>query len=148
MNLLSTVDDALPTINLDKWNLLRWFKKNKGKAKQPVFRPLLTNEHKQARLTFIDEMQELLQQGTIIGYLDEAWKYLWSLRMKMKHLLRVEFEEEGADRIQVRRVKPEHNFDGKITIKRISRSRQLERDTYRVNKFHYDNHINQLEKLV
>jgi hypothetical protein len=51
--------------------------------------------------TFIDEMQELLQQGAIIGYLDEAWKYL---RMKMKHLPRAEFEEEGADRIQARRV--------------------------------------------
>jgi hypothetical protein len=33
MTLLSTVDDAQPTINLDKWSLLRWFKKNKGKAK-------------------------------------------------------------------------------------------------------------------
>ena len=39
---------------------------------------------------------------------------------------------------------PEHDFNGKIAMKRISRSRQLERDTYRVNKFHYDYHINQL----
>jgi hypothetical protein len=39
---------------------------------------------------------------------------------------------------------PEHDFDGKITMKRISRSRQLERDTYRVNKFHYNYHVNQL----
>ena len=59
-------------------------------------------EHKQARLTYVDEMRELLQQGAIVGYLDEAWKYLWSLRMKMKHLPRAEFEVEGADRIQVR----------------------------------------------
>jgi hypothetical protein len=41
-----------------------------------------------------------LQQGAIFGYLDEAGKYLWSLRKKMKYLLRAGFEEEGADRIQ------------------------------------------------
>ncbi len=59
--------------------------------------------------------------------------------MKIKHLPRAEFEEEGADRIQVRRVisrrnpvktmfmgvvfqpQPEHNVDGKITMNRISK---------------------------
>ncbi len=119
-------------------------------------------EHKQARLTYVDEMRELLQQRAIVGYLDKAWKYLWSLRKKMNHLPRAGFEEEGAARIQVRRVvsrrnpfktmfmgvvfqpQPEHNFDGKITKKRISWSRQLDQDTYRTNKFHYDYHVNQL----
>ncbi len=80
----------------------------------------------------------------------------------MKHLPRADFEEEGADRIQVRRVisrshpiktmfmgvvfkrQPEHDFDGKITMKRVSRTRQLERDTYRGNRFHHDHNINQL----
>jgi len=67
---------------------------------------------------------------------------------KKKHLPGSDFEEEGTDRVCVRRVisrtnpvktmfmgvvfppNPEHNFDGKIAIKRISRSRQLLRDTY------------------
>jgi hypothetical protein len=80
-------------------------------------------------------MGDLLQQGAIIGYLDKAWKYLWSLRKKMKHLPRAGFEEEGADKIWVRSVisrrnpvktmfvgvvfqpQPEHNFNGKITMK-------------------------------
>jgi hypothetical protein len=119
-------------------------------------------EHKQTRLTYVMEMHAMEQQGAAVGYLDEAWNYLWSLRKKMKHLPRENFEEEGADRIQVRRVisrshpikvmfmgvvfkpQPERTFDGKIALKRVSRTRQLERDTYRSNKFHHDNNINQL----
>jgi hypothetical protein len=38
-------------------------------------------------------MRILAQQGAIIGYLDKAWKYLWSLRKKMKHLPRFVLEE-------------------------------------------------------
>jgi hypothetical protein len=45
MNLLSAVDGR-QEMNLNKWSLLRWFKKNKGKEKRAVFRPLLTEEHK------------------------------------------------------------------------------------------------------
>jgi hypothetical protein len=36
MNLLSTVDER-PTMNLNKWSLLRWFKKHKGKERRAVF---------------------------------------------------------------------------------------------------------------
>jgi hypothetical protein len=63
-------------------------------------------------------------------------------KKKKKHLLGADFEGEGIDRVCVRRLiswtnpvktmfmgvafppNPEHNFDGKIAIKRISRSRQ------------------------
>jgi hypothetical protein len=134
MNLLSTVD-PLPTMHLNKWSLLHWFKKNKGKEQQAK----LTTNHKQAQIQYINKIHTLQEEG----YLDEAWNYLWSRRKKMKHLPRADFEEEGIDRVCVRRVlsrtnpvntifmgvvfppNPEHNFDGKIAIKRISRSRQL-----------------------
>ncbi len=127
-----------------------------------MFRPLLTEEHKQARIQYINEIRTLTDQGATIGFEDEAWKYLWSRRKKMKHLPRAPFEEQGADRVQVRRVisrnnpiktmfmgvvfppNPEQNFDGKVTIKRVSRTRQLLRDTYRCTKFHNDYHVNQL----
>jgi hypothetical protein len=39
---------------------------------------------------------------------------------------------------------PEHNFDGKTTMKHVSRSRQLQRDTYNTTKFYHDYHVNQL----
>jgi hypothetical protein len=49
-------------------------------------------------------MYAMEQQGAIFGYLDEAWKHLWSLRKKKKHLPRANFEEQGTDRIWVIRV--------------------------------------------
>ncbi len=39
---------------------------------------------------------------------------------------------------------PEQNFDEKITMKRVSRTRQLERDIYWSKRFHHDHNINQL----
>jgi hypothetical protein len=45
VNLLSAADERL-TINLNTWSLFRWFKKNKGKEKRAVFRPLLTEQQK------------------------------------------------------------------------------------------------------
>jgi hypothetical protein len=47
INLLSTVDPR-PKMHLNKWSLLHWFKKYKGKERQAKFRPLLTANHKQA----------------------------------------------------------------------------------------------------
>jgi hypothetical protein len=80
----------------------------------------------------------------------------------MKQLPRAAFEDEGADRVCVRQLisrangikmmfmgvvfppNPEHNFDGKTTMKHVSRSRQLQRDTYHTTKFHHDYDVNQL----
>jgi hypothetical protein len=80
----------------------------------------------------------------------------------MKHLPRALFEEQGVDRVQVRRIisrsnlikrmfmavafppNLEQNFNGKVTTKCVSRTRQLLRDTYHCTKFHNDHHINQL----
>jgi hypothetical protein len=64
--------------------------------------------------------------------------------LELKNLTRAGFEEEGADRILIRReisrrnpvktmfmgvvfqAQPEHEFDGKFSVKQISRIRQLE----------------------
>jgi hypothetical protein len=67
--------DKWPTINLNKWSLLRWLKLHKEKERCAVFRPLLTEEHKQARLRYVNE-----NLGATIGFEDEAWEYLWSKR--------------------------------------------------------------------
>jgi hypothetical protein len=39
---------------------------------------------------------------------------------------------------------PEQNLDGKVSIKCVSRMRQLLRDTYHFTKFHHDYHVRQL----
>jgi hypothetical protein len=50
MNLQSAVLENMPTLTLDKFKLYRWFRKNKGKERKTVDRPLLTEEHRRARL--------------------------------------------------------------------------------------------------
>jgi hypothetical protein len=120
------------------------------------------HEHKLARMQYNNKIRPLNQQGATIGFRDEAWKYLWSRRKKMKYPPRTPFEEQGVDRVQVRRVisrsnpikvmfmgvvfppNPEHNFDAKMTIKRGSKIRQLLRGTYRMTKFHHNYNVNQL----
>jgi hypothetical protein len=75
MSLISTVDQR-PTIKLKKDSLRRWFENNKGKERHAVFRPLLTEEQKQARLQYIEDIRTLNEQGAIIRFEDEAWNYL------------------------------------------------------------------------
>ncbi len=143
MNLQSATMEDRPSLRMNKFNLLRWFKKNKGIEKRTVHRPILTNEHKIARLQHAELIQNLHRQGKTICYLDEKWFYCFSRRKKQKYLPRAAFEEEGADRMRIRRVVsrshpaktmfmgvltspiPERNFNGVLALKRISRQEIL-----------------------
>jgi hypothetical protein len=97
MNLLSMVNEQ-PIMSLNKWSLLWWFKGHKGKERLAIFRPLLIHEHKQARMQYINKIHTFNQHGATISFRDEAWKYLWSRKKKMKYLPRAPFEEQGVDR--------------------------------------------------
>ncbi len=78
MNLQSSAEQNLPTLNLTMWTLLRWFKKNKGKEGRHVEKPLLKMEHKQARIQFAELLCTLIERGEIIIFEDEKWFYPWS----------------------------------------------------------------------
>jgi hypothetical protein len=84
MNLQSAAMEDRPSLRMNKFNLLRWFKKNKGIEKRTVQRPILTNEQKIARLQHAELIQNLDQQGKTICYLDEKWFYCFSRRKKQK----------------------------------------------------------------
>jgi hypothetical protein len=63
MNLQSTAVENMPLLRMNKFNLLRWFKKNTG-IEKPIFqRQILTNEHKIARLCHVALIQNLHCQG-------------------------------------------------------------------------------------
>jgi hypothetical protein len=69
INLQSAVLHDRPTLQLDKYKLWRWFKKNKGRK---VSRPLLTEVHKERRLTYAQEMLERIEEEEeITFYKDE-----------------------------------------------------------------------------
>jgi hypothetical protein len=102
MNLQSEALHERPTLQLDKFKLWRWFKKNKGKKRRKVSRPLLTEQHKETRLTYARNMLERLHEDEEINfYEDEKWAYEESGRKSLKHLPCADFEEEGVDRLQV-----------------------------------------------
>ncbi len=63
-----------------------------------------TNFDEIARLHHADLIQNLHRQGKTICYLDEKWFYCFSRRKTQKYLPRAAFEEEGVDRMRVRRV--------------------------------------------
>ena len=153
--------NGLPVLRLNKFSLRRWFLKCKGTFRRTVVRPLLTEEHLQARVEYCDRVLGLIEQNKVIVYLDEKWFYITSRRKKSKHLPLGPFEPAGSDRIQPSRVIhrqhpvktmfmgvitkpiPERNFDGKISILRLSRQVRLQRNTYRTN-IHEDRGINEM----
>ncbi len=77
MNANSAARANLPTLTLDKFTLYRWFKKNRGKEKRMKERPLLTEEHKRARLELAERLLTLIEEGAFICYLDEKLFYLF-----------------------------------------------------------------------
>jgi hypothetical protein len=102
INLQSEALHDRPMLQLDKFKLWRWFKKNKGKKHRKVSRPLLTEQHKEMRLTFAQSMLERIEEEEEINfYEDEKWAYEESQQKCLKYLPCANFEEAGADRLQV-----------------------------------------------
>ena len=145
----SSAEDAHETLELNRRKVWRWFKKQGRKEKSSYLeKPYLTEERKQDRMEWATTMQRLLTNNQIIVHLDEKWFYTTSRRCTYKYLPRAGFEAEGVDCIHVRKVicrrhpakcmlmaavtKPiqEHNFDGKIYIKRVAIQKTLTRASY------------------
>jgi hypothetical protein len=103
MNLQSTAFQHMPHMRIHKLQF-HWFKKNKGKARKTRVLPILSDEHKENRVLHPQELLELQQRGEVMAYLDEKYFLCFSGHKLAKHLRRAEFEEDGIDRIRVRRV--------------------------------------------
>ncbi len=125
-----------PVLHLDQFKMWKGFKKNKGEKCRKVSRPLLTEQHKETWLTYSRVMLERLEEEEEVNfYEDEKWAYEESRRKSSKYLPCANFEEAGADRLQVRwDISKQHptkamfmevvgtpnnqqNFDGKIAMK-------------------------------
>jgi hypothetical protein len=108
MSLQSAALQNMPTLTLDKFKLYRWFHKSKGAEKRTVERPILIEEHKQARLQHEQLIQKLTLRGRAICYLDEKSLYCFSRKKKQEHLPRAPFKQEGAERLGIRRSNSRH----------------------------------------
>jgi hypothetical protein len=150
MNVISEkeneADGRKPVLEMNEDNARRWFNKSHGSLKKPVTRPILTDDRKSDRVEWcrrwIARLQEALRTGKklYITFLDEKYFFGHSGRKKAKYLPLGPGEDPGADILPVIRTasrrfpdkvmfmaviakpQPEHGFDGKIKLLRVSRT--------------------------
>jgi hypothetical protein len=137
-------------LNISSRQLANWFKKNGGKQRSSKEKPLLTKQMKEKRRAWVNEWGHLLSNPHApVAFLDEKWFYKCNRQRKLKDLpLNADKEPPGADsrvfspkatsrqfpvKVMymgiVGRPNAERNFDGKILLLRVSKSKQLSRAT-------------------
>ena len=157
---------------LSKYNFTRFFQENKGIIKRPTTKPRLTKKHKVSRVVFSKKNKRRLNRKKMKGakhvkfhycFIDEKWFYIFTNRKKRKYLPAATFENLSdviapARKIRSRRhvtkvmfmgiIAPpdlQHDFDGKIMLKRVSRQTESKQVTHH-QRFSVNYHINQLIK--
>ena len=137
-----------PTLTLHPLQVYRWFKKQNGKEKSPNEKPRLTDKHKTDRILWAKKWFEYLKEHLPFAFLDEKWFYTDSRRRTIKFLPPTE-EEKTADpslsfprrkKVVSRRYcekvmflgvvacpRPEHEFDGRVFLKRVAKEKVLTR---------------------
>jgi len=137
-----------PTLSISRKQLARWFQKNGGKEVSVVERPLLTREHKERRVQWVRRWYDILSDPlAAVAFLDEKWFYTSNQRRKVKKLP-TDVTEVGPihayrkPRVQSRRFRtkvmfmgvvacpqPGYNFDGRVYLSRVSRTKRLARSS-------------------
>ena len=164
MNMKSNVPgETRPTLSLSRKQVADWFKEQGGKEVSSIEKPLLTKQHKELRARWArDNWNILTDPKKPVCFADEKWFYTTNRRKTLKVLPESDKEKASGDvprysrpKIRSRRypVKvmylgivspphPDHNFDGRVFMKRVSRRKKLSRKT-RNSRFSVNVLINQ-----
>lgn len=147
MNLKSAAPgEERPTISISRRQVADWFKRLGGKEVSPIEKPLLTTDHKRKRVEWARKWFDLLADPTKpVAFLDEKWFYTTNCRQRLK-ILPTTDDENGRvrpprrPRIRSRRYpvkvmylgvvacpQPDHTFDGRVLLERVSRRKRLAR---------------------
>jgi len=137
-----------PELSLSRRQLRNWFRSQGGIERSSKERPLLTAEMKANRMDWIQRYgRRLTDTSANVAMLDEKWFYKRNRRRKLKELPANESENSEDCKLKrpkatsrrypvkimymgvVARPRPEHNFDGKILLLRVSERRQLKQAT-------------------
>ena len=165
MNLKSQSNpDASQHLHLNRKQVSAWFKKNKGKEVSPIERPLETEKNIEERKKWIAKYFSILTDPSKpVVYLDEKWFYTTSRRKKLKQLPQGSCELEpppNLKRFQARnrrfpvkcmfmgvvaRPNEQRKFNGRIMLKRVSKSKIITKRTAHKN-FSQDRLTNQMIK--
>jgi hypothetical protein len=160
--------DIRGKLSLTKYTFNVFFSDNGGKIKETVIRPRLTDNHKSERLEFCVMCKDKVKcskdkEGKEFYYcfMDEKWFYIFTSRKKTKNLPPAPGENFDEVFIVARKVRsrrfvtkvmfmgvvapphPEHDFDGKIFLKRVSKDEYCKKTSYQQN-FSDNYHVNQL----
>jgi hypothetical protein len=138
--------EGRPTLALSRRQLAQWFQDQGGKETSAIEKPLLTTEHKKNRVAWAREWFDLFCDPTApVAFLDEKWFYTTNRRRRLKILPSTADEAKQVPgykrpRIRSRRYpvkvmflgvvaspQPEHNFDGRIALDRVSQQKTLSR---------------------
>ena len=156
MNLTSMIQsEKRQAISISRIQLNEWFNKNKGKQLSPLEKPLDTPKHCADRIEWVFNHYGLLTNPfEPVTYIDEKWFYRQNRRRKIKWLPKGEKERGNIEKAEkpnmlsrrfpvktmfmavVGRPIPHRNFDGKIHIERVSKSRILTSATAHTNFTH------------
>ena len=122
--------------------------KNGGKEVSVVERPLLTREPKERRVQWVQRWYDILSDpSAAVAFLDKKWFYISNQRRKVKKMP-TDVTEVGPinahrkPRVQSRRFRtkvmfmgvvacpqPRYNFDGRVYLSRVSRTKRLARSS-------------------
>merc|ERR1712238_585958 len=142
MNWKSDVPGEIrPSLSLHHRQVRLWFISEGGKEFSPIEKPLDTDEHKRNRLEWVKKVwHRYTDPNCPVCHLDEKWFYITSRRKKIKQLPLAD-GEKGNDftpspKMRSRRYpvkcmflgcvanpSPQHGFDGRIHLERISKQK-------------------------
>ena len=147
MNMKSNVPgETRLTLSLSRKQVADWFKEQGGKEVSSIEKPLLTMEHKQQRRQWAkDNWNILTDPNKPVCFADEKWFYTTNRRKTMKVLPETDKEKASNKKIWHSRPKirsrhfpvkvmylgvvaapqPDHNFDGRVFMKRVSKRKKL-----------------------
>jgi hypothetical protein len=140
--------EGRPTLSLSRRQLSRWFQDQGGKETSAIEKPLLTTDHKRQRQVWARKWWDLFCDPTAPkAFLDEKWFYTTNRRRRLKMLPTLAHEVGQVTgykrpRIRSRRYpvkvmflgvvanpQPEHDFDGRIAIERVSQQKIISRSS-------------------
>ena len=152
MNAKSDTYEDRPTLSLHRLQLMHWFNVKGGKERSAIEKPLDTPELIKSRLEWVRKWYDILTNpNEVVTYLDEKWFYTTNRRRKIKTLPPGVHEEVGDDEVPqpkirsrrfpvksmflgvVGRPNEEHNFDGKILLKRVSEEVEMKQNSTNQN---------------
>jgi len=143
----AAVGEDRGVVTLSRRQLARWFEKHRGKERSATEKPLIAPELKRQRCEWALQHHPKFLDGqhTPFAFLDEKWFCTANRRRKVKELPMADCEQTAPDVIDLPKIRSrrhpvkvmflgvvacpadEHEFDGRVFLKRVSEVEEQKR---------------------